>query len=88
MVNCEHRSSPEGKRSSASLNIGSPAQRVGVVAVLIAGGDHQHAKPDDFGQAMHHLLRRPRVLETPGEPVGQSQPVFDLAQGQQTALRG
>ena len=56
------------------------AQRVGVVAVLIAGSDHQHAKPDDFGQAMRDLLRRPRVLEIPGQPVGQSQPGFDLAQ--------
>jgi hypothetical protein len=64
------------------------AQRVGVVGVLIAGGDHQYAKPDDFSDAMHDLLRHPRVLQTPGQPVGQSQPAFDLAQGQQTALRG
>ena len=48
------------------------AQRVGVVAVLVAGGDHQHAKPDDLRQAMHDLLRHPRVLETGRQAVGQA----------------
>jgi hypothetical protein len=46
------------------------AQRVGVVAILIAGGDHQHAKPDDLRQAMHDLLWHPRVPETAGQAVG------------------
>jgi hypothetical protein len=64
------------------------AQRVGVVAVLVAGGDHQQAKSDDLRQPMHDLLRHPRVLEAAGQAVGQSQSAFDLAQGQQTAFRG
>ena len=64
------------------------AQRVGVVAVLVPGGDHQHAKPDDLGQVVHDLLRRPSVLQTRGQSVGQSQPPFDVAQYQQSAFRG
>jgi hypothetical protein len=46
------------------------AQRIGVVAILIAGGNHQHAKPDDLRQAMHDLLWHPRVPETAGQAVG------------------
>ena len=64
------------------------AQCVGVVAVLVAGGDHQHAKPDDLRQAMHDLLRRSRVLQTAGQAVGQTQPAFNLAQRQQAPFRG
>jgi hypothetical protein len=55
------------------------AQRVGVVAVLVPGGNHQHAEPNNFRQAMYDLLRRPRVLETKSQPIGQSQPALDLA---------
>jgi hypothetical protein len=57
------------------------AQPAGVVAVLVAGSDHQHAEPDDLGQAMHDLLRHPRVLQAAGQTVGQSQPALNLAQG-------
>jgi hypothetical protein len=64
------------------------AQRVGVVAVLVTGGGRQHAKPDDLGQAMHQLRRHPRVFQTAGQAVGETRPAFDLAQGQQAALRG
>src|SRR5438034_3798277 len=64
------------------------AQRVGIIAVLVPGGNHQHAKPDDLRQAVHDLFRRPRVLETGGQAIGQSQSAFDLAQNQQSALRG
>ena len=35
------------------------AQRVGVVAVLVSGGNHQHAKPDDLRQAVHDLFPAP-----------------------------
>ncbi len=62
-------------------------QRIGIVAVFITGGDHQHAKADDLGQPVHNTLRRTRVLHARGQAVGQSQPTFDLAQGQQSAFR-
>jgi len=63
------------------------AQRVGIIAVFVAGRDHQHAKPNDLRQPVHHLLRRPLVLQTGGQAVGQSQPAFDLAQRQQSTFR-
>src|SRR5205807_4522342 len=40
---------------------------VGVVAVLVPGRDHQHAKPDDLGQPVHDLFWCPRVLQTGGQ---------------------
>ena len=42
------------------------AQCVGVVAVFIPGGNHQHAEPNDLRQTVHDLFRRPRVLQTGG----------------------
>jgi len=63
------------------------AQRVGVVAILIASDNHQHAKADDLRQAMHNLFRHPRVLQAGREAVGNTQPAFDFAQGQQPAFR-
>ena len=63
------------------------AHRVGVVAILVAGGNHQQAKADDLRQAMHNLLRHPRVLQAGREAVGNTHPAFDLAQRQQTAFR-
>jgi hypothetical protein len=64
------------------------AQRVGIVAVLITGGDHQHPEADDLGQAVPNPLRRARVLETPRQPIGHAEPALDLAKGQQSTLRG
>jgi hypothetical protein len=54
------------------------AQRVGVVAVLVPGGDHQHAEPDDLRQAMHDPLRRPRVHQAVRQSVRQAQPALDF----------
>ncbi len=85
IVDCEHNSSSEGNRSSASLNNGSRRSVLGVVAVLVPGGNHQQAEPDDLRQAMHDLGRRPRVLQTAGQAIGQSQPPLDLAQERRIA---
>ena len=64
------------------------AQRVGVVAVLVARGNHQHAKADDLVQAMQHPLRRPRVPEAAGQTSGDAEPLLDLTQRQKTAVGG
>ena len=64
------------------------AQKIGVVGVLVTSRDHQHAEADDLGQAMLNPLRRARVFQTGGQAVGQSKPMLDLAQGQQSAFRG
>jgi hypothetical protein len=77
-----------GQTIESQLEHRIAAQRVGVVAVLVAGGNHQHAKADDLRQAVHYLLRHPRVLQAGRQAVGNTQPAFDLAQGQQTAFRG
>ncbi len=79
-TDCEHNSSSEGNRSSANLNI---ASRRSVSASL----------PSSYpaailSQAVHDLFRSPRVLPTGGPAIGQSQPALDLAQHQQSSLRG
>jgi hypothetical protein len=63
------------------------AQRVGVVAVLVPGGDHQHAEPDDLRQAMLDPLRRARVHQAVRQSVRQAQPALDFAQRQQATFR-
>ncbi len=39
------------------------SQPVGVVAVLVAGGDHLHAKADHVGQAVGGLVRTARIVD-------------------------
>ncbi len=66
----------------------SAAQRAGVVAVLIAGRDHQHAKADDAVQAMQDATRRPPVADAAGQASRDPEPQLNLAQGQQAAIGG
>ena len=63
-------------------------QAVGVVAVLVAGGDHQHAEAQDVGEAVPDPLRRARIVDAGGEAVGDAEPALDLAQRQQAAVGG
>jgi len=63
------------------------AQRVGVVAVLVPSGDHQHAEPDDLRQTMHDPLRGARVHQAVRQSVRQAQPALDFAQRQQATFR-
>jgi hypothetical protein len=53
-------------------------QGVGVVAVLVAGGDHQHAEADDLIEPVHDALRRTRVTDARGKTPGDPQPLLDL----------
>ncbi len=62
------------------------SQAVGVVAVLVASGDHQHAKADDLIEPMNDALRRPLVMDAGGEALGDPQALLDLAQHQQTPI--
>jgi len=43
---------------------------------------------DDFAQPVPNPLRRARVAQTVCQPVRQAQPTLDLAQHQQSAIRG
>ena len=59
----------------------------GVVAVFVAGGDHQHSKPNDVGQAVGDLVRRGRINHAGGKPIGDAKMPLDLAQRQNPAVR-
>ena len=63
-------------------------QAVGVVAVLVTGGDHQHAEADDLIEPVHDALGRPRVTDARGKTPGDPQSLLDLPQHQQTPVRG
>jgi hypothetical protein len=63
------------------------AQIVGVIAVFIASGDHQHAEPDDVGQAVGDQVWIARVVDTRRQSIGNTKPPLNLAQHQQAAVR-
>jgi hypothetical protein len=64
------------------------AQTGSAVAVLVAGGDHQHAEAQDVRHAVAHALGIARVDQAASETVGQTDPPLNLAQQQQAAVRG
>ena len=61
-------------------------EAVGVVAVLVAGGDHQHPEADDLGKRVHGAAGITRIVDASGKTVGDFEPLLDLAQNQQTAV--
>ena len=63
-------------------------QPVGVVAILVAGGDHLHAKADHVGQAVDDLIRAARIVDAPRQTLGDTQPLFHLGQSQNATVRG
>ena len=77
-----------GKAVHGELEHRVDAQMVGVTAVLEASCDHQHAEADDLLEPVKDALRRARVHDAPGETPGNAQPLLDLAQHQQAAIRG
>ena len=60
----------------------------GVIAVLVSGGDHQQAETNDLGERMHHPIRRPGVVQAAREPIADTKVGFDLAQRQNSGVRG
>ena len=78
---------PTESRPSASLNSGSVRRTVGgVVAVLVAGRDHQHPEADDIGDRMHGAGGITRIVDAGGQTIGDFEAALDLAQNQQTAV--
>ena len=61
------------------------AQAGGVVAVLVAGGDHQQPEADDVCERMHGAAGIARIVDAGGEAAGDFEPALDLAQHQQPA---
>lgn len=51
------------QRSPGHLEDRSERSRFGVVAVLVAGSDHLHAKADHVGQAVGGLVRTVRIVD-------------------------
>ena len=87
MVDCEHSSRSDGDKIERHLEHGIAAKTGGVVAVFVAGGDHQQPKTDDVGEAVRDLIRRTRVFDAGGQTIGDAKALFDLAQHQNAAVR-
>jgi hypothetical protein len=62
-------------------------QAGGVVAVLIAGGDHQHAEPDYTGVAVDDLILRARIRAAARQPLGGAKALLGLPQNQNARIR-
>ncbi len=61
-------------------------QAVGIVAVLVAGGDHQQAEAQHLSEAMLDALRRARIVDARGGALGDAEARLDLTQRQQAAI--
>ncbi len=83
----KHRSRPDGSDVRRQLEQRIGPQGCGVVAVLVAGGDHQQAEADDVGEGVHDLVGRARIVDAGGQPLGDTQPLLDLAQHQHARRR-
>ena len=62
-------------------------QPVGVVAVLVAGGDHLHAEADHVGQAVDDLIGAARIVDAARQTLGDTQPPLHLGQSQNATVR-
>ena len=89
---------PRDRRLGAKLAIGRRqihrhleqrivAQARGVVAVLVAGGDHQQSKTNDAGKTVRDLIRRAQVHQAGGQPVGRPETLLRLPQRHNAAVR-
>ena len=61
-------------------------QAGGIVAVLIAGGDHQQAEAQHVCEAVLDPVRRARIVDAGGEAPGDAEALLDLTQRQQAAI--
>ena len=86
MVGCEHSavSSPEPLHGELEHRVG--AQPVRVVAVLVAGRDHQQAKADDLVEPVHDALRIARVHDAGRQASGDIEALLHLTQHQQPTV--
>ena len=64
------------------------AQHIDVVAVLVAGSDHQHPRPCHLGVAVTDASRIAVIVERAGDRLGQTQANLDLAKNDKAAIRG
>jgi hypothetical protein len=64
------------------------AQAAGIVAVLVAGGDHQQAEAQHVGKAVLDAFGRARIVDAFGEAPRHAEALLDLTQRQQAAIGG
>ena len=64
------------------------AQRVAVVAILVAGGDQERAEADHLGERVPDPLRRPRILDAARQTLGNVEASLDLGEHQNPAVGG
>ncbi len=76
-----------GRQIERHLEHRITAKTGSVVAVFVAGADHQQPKANDVGQAVGDLIRRSRINYAGGEPIGDAKAPLDLAQSQNPAVR-
>jgi len=62
------------------------AQSRGVVAVLIAGADHEQAKANDVGERVGDEIGIARITDAAGEPLRDVHALLDLTQQQHAAI--
>ena len=62
------------------------SQAGGIVAVLIAGGDHQQAEAQHRCEAVPDPVRRARIDDAGGEAPGDAEVLLDLTQRHQAAI--
>lgn len=63
-----------------------PPQICSVVAILIAGRNHQQATANDVSQSEGDLIGRSRIYDTGCETSGDTQAFLDLAERQDPAI--
>ena len=88
IVDCEHSRAVLRQAPHRQLEHRIVRRRIGIVAVLVARGDHQHAEADDLVEAVQDPLRLTRVVDAGSQTSGDAEPLLDLAQRQQTAVGG
>jgi len=77
MVDREHSSRSDGGQVERHLEYRIDAKTVGVVAVLVAGGDHQEAEADDVGESVRDLIRCALILDPASKTISDAQPLLD-----------
>ena len=87
MVGCEARSGPDGRVPCRQLERRIGPQTGGGVAVLIAGGDHQHAELEHIGKAVDNLILRARIRDAARQTFGDAKALLDLPQNQNSCVR-
>ena len=87
-VGCDGEAAIRGKGALGHLEDRIGAQPGGVVAVLVTGRDHLHAKADHVDETVDDLLRRARIMDAPRHALGHAKPLIHLGQGEDAAVRG